>query len=184
MQFEVLGIVVDLLEDAGIEYMVTGSFASTFHGEPRMTRDIDLMVNPTEDSIALFVQSIDQDRFYVGDAIEATRRRDMVNLIDTASGWKVDLIVRKDRPFSVSEFARRMPAELGGVSVFMATVEDTVLAKLEWATISDSDRQLRDVEAMLRVQTPDFDYLKRWARELGVAELLNEAIDASQSPLS
>lgn len=181
MQFELLGIVVGLLNEAGIAHMVTGSFASTFHGEPRMTRDIDLVIDPSEEGVELFVAAVDRDRFYVGDVVAALQRRDMVNLIDNKSGWKVDLFVRKDRPFSEAEFARRVPVELGGIPVFVATVEDTILAKLEWAASSGSERQVRDVEAMLRVQSPDLDYLDLWARELGVSDLLAAAQRAVES---
>lgn len=179
VQFELLRVVVGLLDDAGIAHMVTGSFASTFHGEPRMTRDIDLVIDPSETTIGLFVDSVDRDRFYVGDAAEAVRRRDMVNVIDNTSGWKVDLIVRKDRPFSEAEFARRVPVQLGGVDVCIASVEDTILAKLEWASQSGSERQVRDVVAMLRIQDPDWEYLNRWADELGVASLLVAAGEQS-----
>ena len=180
MQFELLRVIIGLLDDAGIAHMVTGSFASTFHGEPRMTRDIDLVVDPTEESMGVLVEMIDRDRFYIGDAVSAARHRDMVNVIDNSTGWKVDLIIRKDRPFSETEFARRVPVELGGVRVFVASVEDTVLAKLEWANASGSERQIRDVEAMLRVQTPDWDYLDRWAPELGVVDLLAKARGSSE----
>ena len=232
MQFELLRLIVTLLDDAGIGHMVAGSFASTFHGEPRMTRDIDLVIDPTSDSIKQFAESLDRDRFYVGDAILAVERRDMVNVIDMTTGWaverrdmvnvidmttgwaverrdmvnvidmttglaverrdmvnvidmttgwKVDLIIRKDRPFSESEFGRRVAADLGGVAVCIATVEDTILAKLEWASSSGSDRQLRDVEAMLRVQNPDWSYLELWAGELGVAGLLETVRSSTDS---
>lgn len=87
--------------------MVAGSLASTHHGEPRTTQDIDLVIDPTEGSLSAFLAGLDQNRFYIGDAQGALARRDQFNIIDVASGWKVDLIIRKDRPFSHSEFARR-----------------------------------------------------------------------------
>ena len=96
-----------------------------------MTRDVDMVIDPTAESIGRFVAALDRSRFYVDDAVGAVRRRDMGNVIDTETGWKVDLIVRKDRPFSREEFARRQPALIGGVELFIATAEDTVHAKLE-----------------------------------------------------
>jgi hypothetical protein len=178
MQFEFLSAVVTLLDDAEIPHMLAGSMASTFHGEPRMTRGIDMVVDPTHESIDRFVAALDRSRYYVDDAVEAVRRRDMCNVIDTETGWKVDLIVRKDRPFSREEFDRRQPAVIGGVELFIATAEDTVLAKLEWRALSDSERQFRDVVAVLAAQDLDVVYLRHWAAELGVTESLNEALSA------
>jgi hypothetical protein len=179
MQFEFLSAVVALLDEAEIPHMLAGSMASTFHGEPRMTRDVDMVIDPTVESIERFVAALDRSRYYVDDAVEAVRRRDMCNVIDTETGWKVDLIVRKDRPFSREEFDRRQPAVVGGVELFIATAEDTVLAKLEWRARSDSERQFRDVVAVLAAQDLDTVYLQRWAAELGVADSLNEALAAA-----
>jgi hypothetical protein len=105
----------------------------------------------------------------------------MLPLVVT-TGWKVDLITRKERPFSQTEFARRQPISILGVSTAVATVEDTVLAKLEWAKAGDSDRQRRDVDAMLGVQhtTIDTAYLRRWADNLGVSEELDAALRAAE----
>jgi hypothetical protein len=97
---------------------VTGSFASTFYGEPRMTRDIDLVIDPTASSVEVFVNQFDSEGFYIDDAVAAVARRDMFNLIDSKSGWKVALIIRKDRPYSEVEFARRRPATIAGVSLW------------------------------------------------------------------
>ena len=179
MQHQLLAKIVEALDAAGIKHMVTGSFASTFHGEPRMTRDIDVVIDPDTTSIALFVEQFDTNTFYIDDAIAATARRDMFNVIDLTTGWKVDLIIRKDRPFSAEEFRRRVPTTIGGVSTYVASAEDTILSKLEWSRRSGSERQLRDVVAVIQVQraTLDFDYLNRWATELGVADQLHVALD-------
>jgi hypothetical protein len=181
MQFEVLALVVDLLDEVGIPHMLAGSFASTFHGEPRMTRDIDLVIDPTGESLRDFVDHIDRGRFYVGDALTAFQGRDMLNLVDTASGWKVDLIVRKDRPFSVEEFARRIPVTIGGVDTFVATAEDTVLTKLEWCKASGSERQFADAVAVATVQDLDRAYLARWGSALAVEDLVERLLEVSST---
>lgn len=179
MQFEFLRSVVALLDEVEIPHMLAGSMASTFHGEPRMTRAVDMVIDPILESIGRFVAALDPSRYDVDDAVDAVRRRDMCNVIDTETGWKVDLIARKDRPFSREEFDRRQAAVIDGVELFVATAEDTVLAKLEWRARSDSERQFRDVVAVLAAQDPDIVYLQRWAAELGVTESLNEALAAS-----
>jgi len=99
VQQELLAKVVGALDAAGIKHMVTGSFASTFHGEPCMTQDIEVVIDPDNSTIALFVQQFDPETFDVGNAVSATERRDMFNIIDVTTGWKVDLIIRKDRAF-------------------------------------------------------------------------------------
>jgi hypothetical protein len=91
-------------------------------------------------------------------------------VVDTTSGWKVDLIVRKHRPFSEVEFARRQSAEFEGCPLWVATVEDVMVAKLEWAKLGGSARQLEDVAALLRVHSERLDqaYLEHWIATLGV----------------
>jgi hypothetical protein len=150
-----LGRMVRALDDAAIPYMVAGSFASTFHGVPRTTQDIDLVIEPSGPKLLAFVASLSPQAYYVSEeaALDAFRRRSQFNVIDMATGWKVDLIVRRSRPFSAEEFGRRIPARLLGVQVFVATPEDTILAKLEWSAMSGSDRQLRDVSGVLGRET-------------------------------
>jgi hypothetical protein len=170
-----LGRVVALLDGAGIPHMLTGSFASTFHGPPRSTRDIDLVVDPEKESLERFLSSIAPDLYYVSApaAREALARRGQFNLIDLETGWKVDLIVRKDRDYSREEFARRQRALVGSVAVFVTTAEDTVLSKLEWAKKGESERQLRDVAGVLASKGGDLDfaYLECWVSRLSLLEL-------------
>ena len=175
---DLLTVIVHALDAAGIPHMIAGSLASTLHGEPRSTRDIDMVVDLTPEQLASFVDSLDRERFYVGDAFGALERRDQFNVIDVTTGWKVDLIVRKERPFSQAEFDRRQPAVILGVTTAVASVEDTILAKLEWAQAGDSDRQRRDVTAMISVQraTLDMGYLRHWAEALDVTAELDAAI--------
>ena len=87
-----------------------------------------------------------------------------------ATGWKADLIIRKARTFSMEEFARRQPAELMGTRTFVASPEDSIISKLEWAKQSDSMRQLRDVAGIVAVRTGllDFDYIERWVKALAL----------------
>lgn len=175
---DLLREVVQALESAGVPYMLVGSFASTSHGAPRATQDIDVVIDPTPDALDRFLAAFDPDRVYVSSSAHAAlASRDQFNLIDTTTGWKVDLIVRKDRPFSVSEFARRRQARMLGVEVCVASAEDTVLAKLEWAAMGQSDRQIADAATVLTVGAGalDHEYLDHWAAELGVSDLLERA---------
>ena len=170
----VLRQVIGALERAGIEYMLTGSFASSYHGVPRATQDIDLVIDGNEDQILGFARELSAAGFYVSEvaATEAVSLRGPFNVIDQSTGWKVDLILRRDRPFSRNEFSRRTLEEAFGFPLFVATAEDTLLAKLEWSGLVDSEQQLRDAVGIVRSQGERLDraYIRRWARELGLMD--------------
>jgi len=113
------------------------------------------------------------DAYYVDadTARDALRRRSMFNVIDLASGWKVGLIVRKDRAFSRDEFSRRTKMTVLGVQVFVASPEDTIVAKLEWSKqAGGSERQRRDVAGIFANAGEALDraYVERWVRDLGL----------------
>lgn len=169
---DLLRSVVAALDRSGIPFMVTGSVAAAWHGAGRATMDIDLVIDPAADQLAALVAALAEPGLYVSAdaAREALERRSMFNVVDPTTGWKADLIVRKDRPFSRTEFARRAPVEFVGTRVWVATVEDTILAKLEWARLGGSARQIEDVAALLRIWAGRLDdaYVAHWTAELGV----------------
>ena len=171
------------LDAAGIPYMLAGSYASSLHGEARTTNDIDLVIAPTTAQLDTFLASLGPDCYVSAPAArDALRQHGMFNIIDFTSGGKIDLVVRKTRPFSQSEFRRRQPQPYGTATVFVATPEDTILSKLEWSQLSGSERQVRDAVGVAVVQGErlDRDYLRHWAKELGVADLLEQVIQHSQ----
>lgn len=172
---DVLGRVTRLLADLGVPYMVTGSLASSVHGRPRTTHDADIVIDPTSPALDRLVAELQSAGFYVDLAVarEALRTRRQFNAISIESAFKVDLIVRKDRPFSREEFRRRQHADLAGAPVSLASAEDAILSKLEWSRKGGSERQLADAAGILAVKgtSLDRDYIERWARELGVLDL-------------
>ncbi len=154
--------------------MLTGSVAAAYHGAGRATMDIDVVIDPNARQLASFVAAIDKSGRYVSSdaAREALADRTMFNVVDADSGWKADLIVRKQRPYSAAEFARRMPIDFFGVALDVASLEDVVLSKLEWAKLGGSARQLEDVRALLRIRGDEFDtaYAMPWIAALGIRE--------------
>ena len=171
------------LDVSEVRYMLCGSVASSFHGEPRTTKDIDLVIDCSSDQLQRFLQQVHGNGWYVSDdaAIEAIELRTMFNVIDPDSGWKADFIMRKERAFSLCEFERRQTASVPGsddATVILTTPEDTILSKLEWSLDSDSERQYRDAlqVAIIGQERLDRDYLRQWARELGVGELLAQLL--------
>jgi Mg-chelatase subunit ChlI len=173
---EVLARVIRLLTDLGIPYMVAGSLASSFHGRPRTTHDADIVIDPAPEPLDRLVAELSAANLYVDLAVarEALRGRRQFNVIDATSAFKLDLIIRKDRPFNREEFARRQPGEVAGLPMALATAEDTILSKLEWAKKGGgSERQLADVAGIIDVKGRELDreYIERWAAALGVLDL-------------
>lgn len=169
---EFLRRVIAGLESSGIAYMLTGSLASSVHGIPRATNDVDLVIAPSRDQLLSFVRLFERAGFYVTweEASRALARRDQFNVVDFRNGWKADLIVLKKRDFSVAEFSRREHAEIEGIPLMIATPEDVLLAKLEWAKMGGSQRQLVDAAGILEMQGEHLDtaYVERWVAELGL----------------
>jgi hypothetical protein len=178
--------VVDALDAAGIDHLVVGSYASTAYGHPRFTQDIDMVIDPTPEALDQFVAAFEPADVYIGPNPQAAlAERDMFNLIDhAASGWKVDLIIPDDSAFGRNQVVRRVRTVLMGVETWVASPEDTVLAKLRWAAESDSERQVADASGVLEVQGDaiDDEYLDRWAEVLGVTELLEKARTLAELP--
>lgn len=126
-----------------------------------------------------FVQSLPAEEYYVDldTALEALRSGSLFNVIDLKTGWKIDLIFRKSRPFSEKEFSRRQLVDLQGLRLYIAGVEDVIIAKLEWAKLANSQRQIEDVASMLRLRadTLDKSYLEKWISELDLHEQWSSA---------
>jgi hypothetical protein len=169
-----------------IPYMLCRSVASSFHGEPRATKDIDLVIDCSRQQLPGLLQRIHSAGWYVSDdaAMEAVQQRGMFNVIDPDSGWKADLIVRRDRAFSICEFERRQTAAVLGdayPTVILTTPEDTILSKLEWSRGSHSEQQYRDAlqVAVVGHERLDSEYLKQWAKTIGVGEVLEKLLAAA-----
>jgi hypothetical protein len=124
-----------------------------------------------QDLLRAMQHALDAARIDV--ARDALRRRSMFNVIEMDTGWKIDLVIRKDRSFSIEELRRRIEVPVFGVVAPLATAEDTMIAKLEWAREGQSQRQLEDVVGILRVRgtTLDRRYIEHWVAVLGLDEL-------------
>jgi hypothetical protein len=167
--------IVAALEAYGIPYMLTGSLASSMYGVPRATNDVDIVIAPTPSQLTSLIQLCIRLGLHVppfAEALTALRRETQVNVIDFANSWKADLIIRKEREFSVTEFNRRQAVEAEEWRMTIATAEDVLLAKLEWAKMGDSERQLDDAAGILRIQGNRLDlaYIEKWVGVLGVEE--------------
>src|ERR1700676_3916364 len=168
---EVFERITRSLDQAGIAYMLSGSFASAHYGVPRSTQDIDLVIEATPADLRAFVEAL-SGKEYCADlesALEAHKRQSILNVIDLATGWKIDLIIRKSRAFSQEVFRRRQQVNLENMPLFVSSAEDAVVSKLEWAKLAQSQRHIEDVAGILRMRWELLDraYLEKWISELG-----------------
>ncbi|MFO0892508.1 MAG: hypothetical protein U0790_25615 [Isosphaeraceae bacterium] len=175
-QPELLRRVVAVLNDLRIDYMLTGSMASSLHGGPRSTHDIDLVVALRPEYCDPLYSAFDPSAFYLSRSAiaEALAHGRMFNLLEYADGDKVDFWILTDEPFDRSRFARKRLEKFLGMRVNVSTPEDTILAKLRWAMLSGgSQKQLADARSILDLQGDSLDttYIETWAREIGVESL-------------
>jgi hypothetical protein len=178
---EVALIVSRHLEALGILHAVGGSLASSFAGEPRSTVDIDIVASLDDSHVEPLVSRL-SGAFYVDDQAlrRAIRDRSSANLIHHATQLKVDLFVAGGTPLDARQIARRLRVDLGaGRILYVHPPEDILLQKLRWYAQGGeaSDRQWRDILAIIRVQGPALDrpYVEEGARVLGVSHLLARA---------
>ena len=172
--------VTDIFEKIGVPYLIGGSLASTLYGMVRTTQDSDIVAEMRLAHLKPFVSAL-QDEFYVDDEMiaEAIQHNSSFNIIHRESMFKVDVFVPRRRPFLQSQLARAQRQSFTfetEVSAKFASPEDTILAKLEWYRMGGevSERQWRDILGILKVRGEelDLDYLRRWASDLQVSDLL------------
>jgi hypothetical protein len=177
-ELEVLATVARRLEVTGIRYMVTGSFAANYYAVPRMTRDIDLVVELSSDDADRFCAGFEGDFYLDRSAVRAAiATRGMFNLIHQAYVIKVDCIVRKDSDYRRTEFGRQRRGSIEGTGLAIVAPEDLIISKLDWMRVTRSEVQLADVRNLLR-SVPDLDrqYLAHWTERLGLGGLYREAL--------
>jgi hypothetical protein len=181
-QQAVIRHVVSVFQKLGITYAVGGGLASSIHGANRSTEGADIAAEPFPAREAEFATNLAAD-YYVDVPMiqQANRDRSSFNMIHFGTGFKIDVFIRKDRPFDLSVFSRRIatiPDQSTGQSIDIVSPEDTILQKLEWFRLGGeiSDKQWSDILGVLRVQAGRLDesYLDYWAKELGVFDLLEE----------
>lgn len=167
-EIDILKLVCSRLEEANVAYMLTGSFAANFYAVPRMTRDIDIVIEIPKSDVEKIFQ-IFQDDFYVErDAIfEALQYQSMFNIIHNESVIKIDLIVRKDSLYRNEEFQRRRRIKLNNTEIWIVSPEDLIISKLVWAKESLSQIQIKDVKNLIQsVKSIDEKYIINWVRVL------------------
>ncbi len=166
---DLLSRLVPALESSQVPYMLTGSVASSAHGTPRSTRDLDIVIAPTRPQLLAFMQQFPTGQYYADQqqALAALANRSQFNVIDFSTGWKVDFIIAEDSEYGRAALARRRAINIAGNAVSVASAEDVLIAKLRWAKMGGSDRQLQDAAGVVSTQGIKLDvaYVERWVRE-------------------
>lgn len=176
-QPELLVEVVALLESADIGYMVTGSFASSLQGEPRLSHDIDLVVLLPPQSIPTLLERFQAPDYLLDPfaVAQAVARRGQFNLLDERGGDKIDFWLLTDDAFDQSRFARRRQETFAGHLVYVSRPEDTILSKLRWVTEHGAGfKHIADARGIYEMQGERLEqaYLDHWAERLKVVDLL------------
>jgi len=175
-QLEVLRKVVEKLRDLDIEYMLSGSVAMNFYGQPRMTRHIDIIISIKETQIRRFIDAF-KEEFYIESemVLKEVSGKGMFNVILNDYIVKVDFILRKDTKYDINAFERRRLVNVGDFEIWLISPEDLVPNKLLWAREGNSEIQKRDVKNILMITDDlDFNYLRDWSKRLSVDSLLEE----------
>ena len=169
MIFELLKKICGALEHNNILYMLSGSIAMNVYTVPRMTRDLDFVVDLQIADLERFA-SIFREGYYIHEeGLEfEIQRRGMFNVIDYESGYKIDFIVRKNTEFHINEFSRRRRTSAFGLEFWVVSLEDLILAKLIWIQQVLSEIQMNDIQNLLQNETIDRDYLKEWIHRLNL----------------
>ncbi|MEY2538972.1 MAG: hypothetical protein QOG67_2712 [Verrucomicrobiota bacterium] len=164
-------------EQAGIPYMLTGSMAMNYYAQPRMTRDIDVVIAIEPEDVDR-VAALFRPDYYVSEENirESLAHQSIFNLIHQESVIKVDCIIRKSTEYRQVEFERRQKISILDFTTFIVSKEDLIISKLFWAKDSHSEVQLGDVKNLLATGY-DAAYLRRWTREPGLDNLLAECLE-------
>jgi hypothetical protein len=197
---DVLLLVTAALESLGIAYCVGGSFASSTYGEPRATRDVDILVALSANKAARFAALIEPDFFVqltdIRDAIalapslrDDPLHRATCNLVHRSSFFRVDLFISSGRAYELAQLSRRIPQTVAlnpERQAYFVSPEDIILIKLDWYRMAQGalDRQWTDVQSVIKTQGNflDLAYLRHWASQLAIADLLDAALRGASPP--
>jgi len=179
---DLIGLFVAPLEVAKVTYMVTGGVASVVYGDPRFTRDVDLVVELDAASAERLTDAFTESAFYLPPQealIEELSRRDgwHFNIIHRETALRADVYLAGEDPFHAWALEHRRRIDVGGIAIWLAPLDYVIVRKLEYFRASGSDRHLRDVAMMLRISgaLSDPSVLRGWSDRRGVADLLEKA---------
>ena len=179
---ELLRRVTAALEELDIPYLVTGSMATIAYGEPRFTRDIDVVVRIEKQDIGRLRSIFPEEEFYLSTeaVLEAIEHRGQFNVLHPRSGLKVDFMVAGSGDFDRSRFGRSRRVQIGPSSAAVfAAPEDVVIKKLEYYRDGESEKHLRDIAGVVKVTGEELDrgYIEEWVRRLDLETIWDRVLE-------
>jgi len=185
-QAELLRHVAGVFEDLGVTYMIGGSQAAVYYGDPRFTQDIDVVTDLGLEHIPALIDRFPAGEFYMSEesAREAVETRGQFNIIHPSSGLKVDVFVNKDTDYDRLRLDRRQRLPLvPGREAYFARPEDIILYKMLYFREGQSDVHVRDILGIVRVSGPEIDtaYVGEWARRLGLGDIWDAMLKRAQT---
>jgi predicted nucleotidyltransferase len=171
-ELEVFRDVIAKLNSNSIPYMISGSVALNYYTIPRMTRDIDIVIelNDIDNFYKAFKEEYYIDYAMVSDAL---KKQHMFNIIHLEEVIKIDFIIKKDTEYRKTEFERRNQIDIDDLKVFIVSIEDLIISKLLWAKDSKSEIQINDVKNLMKEKI-DFDYIQEWVNKLNISVFFKE----------
>ncbi len=172
-------LVAQRLTSANIPYMISGSVAASFYAVPRMTNDVDIVVQLYKKDKEQLLRLFSSDFYISSDSIDdAFAGVGMFNIIHNASVSKCDMILLKDDAFSRSAFSRSLVIEFEGTPLKVISPEDLIIQKLLWKRETGSELQWIDIQRLIesKKESLDKEYLFQWGRELGLSNALKEIL--------
>jgi len=175
-ELEVLNIITERLNKKEIKYMISGSIAVNYYSVPRMTRDIDIVVELNKPDINNFIEIFEKEFYLDVEVIqEEVLRKGMFNIIHKDCFVKVDFIIRRDNEFKITEFSRRREISIKDNLMWIVSPEDLILAKLDWAKESLSEIQLSDIQNIINsLNNLDWNYINHWIKKLKLQNIYNK----------
>ena len=176
-ELEVLKIVTQRLVEADINYMISGSIAANYYTIPRMTRDIDIIIELNEGDIGKFV-NLFKDDFYINEKTVANEvsRQGMFKVIYNRYVIKIDFIIKKSSEYQQGAFYRRKQVKIEQNPMWFISADDLIISKLLWAKDSYSETQLQDVRNLIEtVNDLDLSYVEHWIQKLSLEQIYKEA---------
>jgi len=168
MIYDLLKRVCNQLEEHEIKYMVSGSVALNIYTIPRMTRDIDIVIELSENKIDEFTSLFPNAYYDVNTIKEELKRKGMFNVIDYSTGFKIDFIIQKDTEYHNLAFQRRKRVKEFNTELWVIDLNDLIIAKIIWIQQYQGERQIFDIENLLLNPEKDLDYLKNWCNILNL----------------
>ncbi len=170
-QKDVFARVIDILNELKIPYMIVGSIASILYGKPRLTLDMDIIIDIKEEGIENFVSKFGSNWYVDKEMIkDAIKKRFHFNIIHIPSANKIDFFLLQDDGYARGEFDRRESERFDKTRrAFFACVEDVIIKKLDYYLESKSEKHVEDIRGILKTYSNkiDFSYIEKWAKRKG-----------------